>query len=54
MEGHVYSQWRWGGSKMEPRWACGQVVTDFHYFDEEQDPDPHLSENFGTNFRIAF
>ncbi len=30
MEGREYSQWRWGGSKMEPRWVFGKVVTDFH------------------------
>jgi hypothetical protein len=31
--------------KMEPSWSVWRpVVADLHHFDEEQDPDPHLSK----------
>jgi hypothetical protein len=30
--------------KMESLRVCRPVVADSHHFDEEQDPDPHLSE----------
>jgi hypothetical protein len=30
--------------RMEPWRVCKLVVADSHLFDEEQDPDPHLSD----------
>jgi hypothetical protein len=29
---------------MEAWWVCSTVVADSHHFDEEHDPDPHLSD----------
>ncbi len=42
-----------GGVKMMPWRVCRPVVVDSHNFDEQQDPDPHLSETYesGSAFR---
>ncbi len=52
MEGRVRSQvvdWR---LKKEPWRAYRPELADFHHFDEEQDPDPHLSENWNRIFLL--
>jgi hypothetical protein len=38
--------------KLEPCQICRPVVTDSHHFDEEQHPDPHLSEKSDLDLRL--